>query len=71
MRDNCISSADNTLIDSVMKFVTAANHRPLNSDTDDFRQFVKNQTNAVAEFATLHPQIDLSAEIEHWKTLAH
>lgn len=69
MRDNCISQADNALIDSVMKFVTAANHRPLNPDTDEFRQFVRNQSEAVAEFTANHPEIDLSAEIEHWKGL--
>ena len=69
MRDNCISQTDNTLIDSVMKFVTAANHRPLNPDTDEFRQFVENQSEAVAEFAAKHPEIDLSAEIERWKSL--
>ena len=70
MRDNCISQSDNALIDSVMKFVTAANHRPLNPDTDEFRQFVRNQSEAVAEFTAKHPEIDLSAEIEHWKELA-
>ena len=70
MRDNCISQADNALIDSVMKFVTAANHRPLNPDTYEFRQFVRNQSEAVAEFAAKHPEIDLSAEIEHWKELS-
>lgn len=69
MRDNCISQSDNALIDSVMKFVTAANHRPLNPDTDEFRLFVRNQSEAVAEFAANHPEIDLSAEIEHWKEL--
>ena len=70
MRDNCISQSDNALIDSVMRFVTAANHRPLNPDTDEFRQFVRNQSEAVAEFTAKHPEIDLSAEIEHWKELA-
>ena len=67
MRDNCISQGDNALIDSVMKIVTAVNHRPLNPDTDEYRQFATNQLNAVMLFAAQNPHVDLSAEIEHWK----
>ncbi|MBO7478748.1 MAG: GSCFA domain-containing protein [Salinivirgaceae bacterium] len=69
MRDNCISPRDNALIDEVAKIMAAANHRPLNPDTDEFRQFAANQLDAVVRFANQHPQIDLSAEIEHWKEL--
>lgn len=66
MRENCISQADNALIDSVMKFVTAINHRPLNPDTDEYRQFATNQYDAITRFAAQNPHIDLRAEIEHW-----
>ena len=69
MRDNCISPRDNALIDEVAKIMAAVNYRPLNPDTDEFRQFAANQLDAVVRFANQHPQIDLSAEIEHWKEL--
>ena len=67
MRDNCFSQTDNALIDEVAKIMAAINHRPLNPNTDEYRQFVANQLDAVTRFAKLHPQIDLSGEIEHWK----
>lgn len=67
MRDNCINQSDNILIDNVIKFVTAANHRPLNPGTDEHKLFVKQQLDIAAQLTNLHPQIDLSEEIEKLK----
>jgi len=67
MRDNCISPADNALIDDVAKIMAAANHRPLNPGTAEHKQFVKQQLNIAAQLTNLHPQIDLSEEIEKLK----
>ena len=63
IRNKCIGKTYNELMDEVAKITTAANHRPLNPDTEEFKLFVKRQLDIASEFASRHPNIDISEEI--------
>ncbi|MBO7496408.1 MAG: GSCFA domain-containing protein [Salinivirgaceae bacterium] len=68
IRNNCIDKADNALMDEISKIITAANHRPLNPDTEEHKQFAKRQREITTQFAMSHPYIDLSEEIMKLET---
>lgn len=67
--DTCFSKDELSLIDEISRIESAVRHRPLNPDTDEFRQFAEKQKSAVEKLASLHPEIDLTSELDHWKSL--
>jgi hypothetical protein len=68
VRENCISQADNALMDNIAKIIAATRHRPLNPNSDEFRLFAAKQLADVRQMASQHPEIDFSNEITHWES---
>ena len=66
LRESCFSPKDKALMDSIAKITAAVKHRPLNPDSDEFRQFANKQLSTVREMASQHPEIDFSNELSHW-----
>lgn len=70
LRENCFDQPDLVLMDNISKINAAIEHRPLNPNTDEFKQFIVNQLTAVQQLASQHPNIDFTHEISHWEKIA-
>ncbi|MBR2194501.1 MAG: GSCFA domain-containing protein [Salinivirgaceae bacterium] len=70
LRENCFDQPDLVLMDNIAKINSAIEHRPLNPNTDEFKQFIINQLNAVQQLAAQHTNIDFTHEISHWEKMA-
>ena len=69
LRENCFDQPDLVLMDNIAKMNAAIEHRPLNPNTDEFKQFITGQLNAVRQLASQHPNIDFANEINHWENM--
>ena len=59
-----LSSADEALNQSIMRLVRSCQHRPLNPSSPECREFLERTIGECRAFASAHPEVDLSAEIE-------
>ena len=69
LRENCFSQHDIALMDNIAKIKAAIEHRPLNPNTDEFKQFIANQLDMVQQLASQHPEVDFTHEISHWEKM--
>ena len=69
LRENCFSKLDLALMDNLAKINAAIEHRPLNPNTDEFKQFIANQLGLVQQLAAQHPEVDFTHKINHWKKM--
>ena len=70
LRENCFSQQDLALMDNIAKIKAAIEHRPINPNTDEFKQFIANQLDMVQQLASQHPEVDFTHEISHWEKMA-
>lgn len=68
---NCISAADNLLIDEIAKIENAVNHKPINPNSVEFQQFVASQIKNIDAIRQKLPNINFTAELEHFKHLSY
>ncbi|MCQ2375785.1 MAG: GSCFA domain-containing protein [Salinivirgaceae bacterium] len=57
------------IMEQVMKIERAVQHRPLNVNTDSFRNFVEQQRTAIAKLQQEMPILNFDAELEHYAQL--
>ena len=70
-RKNCITAADNLLIDEIAKIENAANHKPINPKSAEFQQFVATQIKNIESIKQKLPAVDFSAELHYFKHLSY
>lgn len=63
----CFSAGDLATMDDIRKLQSALNHRPINPDTDEFRNFASRQLDFAKQLAQKHSDIDFSKAIGHWQ----
>ena len=58
-----ISELAKSICERVERIVKAAQHRPLNTDSEEFKRFCRQQLEAIGEF----PSLDFSQEVQHFR----
>jgi len=61
-RHATIFKSDQTLADEIEKVMKSINHRPFNTQTNEFKQFVKNTITKIEEIKIRNPHIDFSEQ---------
>jgi hypothetical protein len=63
-----ITKASESLMDEVEKIQKARQHRPFSPESTEYQKFVDKQIENIKQLNKKHPTIDLSAELEYFKS---
>lgn len=63
-KDSLIDSKAHKLMGEIEKLRLAINHRPFNSETKEYQDFIKSTISKIEQIQSQHPQIDFSQEME-------
>ncbi|MBN2520763.1 MAG: GSCFA domain-containing protein, partial [Bacteroidales bacterium] len=56
------------LLPEIMNIINALNHKPFNTNTNEFKKFIENNLKIINSIKEKHPEIDFQKEINYFKS---